>query len=392
MTFLLIFDETAKTLIQEIQHTNAISKTNQLIKQLIFVLHKNCQNPELQRRYQNYRDTLDEKWDLDSTRTYPIDPDGYAISFDPITQELDFWNTWLTYGFVVGKAVVPHGICQKTVARISTLISDLSDGLVDINKPETFDHLPFDNSGTSCLNRGFFEIYHDNSLAEIRQALGVYLHHVLIWGRVDLWTTFDRFGLKLPDHPGAQGLPLHVDQNPKIHPHFRTIQGVLALDDCPIERGTFVAIPGSKNAFLNYADVVDHKNPSYQGEYIEALTSTSFGQSLQGHGQAIPLRAGNMVSWDSRTTHANSTNQSDKIRYVAYICAGIAHPIGSPAHQHREQAFISGLGSNVRDALMHASMPPRYTDPEKINTVREPEKLTYLGELLYGKKDYEHVA
>lgn len=362
-----------------------------LLLKLVKLLKNNCSRPEIQKRYADYKTQLDQSWSLGTQPDYPLDSDGFAISYDPVTQEQEFYEAWKVFGFVVGKSIVSQNMCQDVVQRMTKMLSDLSDGQVSLDQPKTLEKLPRDEDGTPCISRGFFEIYHDDSLAKLRQSIRGYLQHVLIWGRADLWTTFDRFGIKLPEHPDALGLALHVDQNPLVHPDFKTVQGVLALVDCPIERGTYVAVPGSKNAFMNYGAVVNQKQPDYAGEYVEAFTDTDFGQSLQGQGQCIPLRAGDMVSWDSRTTHANSTNLSNKIRFVAYISAGIAAEENQELTQARIDGYTSGLGSNVRDALMHASMRPRYTDQDRINAIRQTEQLTVLGKLLYGQESYMNV-
>lgn len=108
--------------------------------------------------------------------------------------------------------------------------------------------------------------------------------------------------------------------------------------------------------------------------------------------RTIPIRAGDLISWDSRNTHANSANYSGENRLVAYIAAGPARWQDQNSITSRKNAFQTGLGSNVRDALMHASMRPRYTDPEKISSVRQPESLSYLGHRLYGTENYETPA
>ncbi len=98
-----------------------------------------------------------------------------------------------------------------------------------------------------------------------------------------------------------------------------------------------------------------------------------------------------MISWDSRTTHANSQNLSGDTRLVAYISAGPAAEDNADAVLARSQAFISGEGKNVRDAMMHASKPPRYTSPAALAAWREAEKLTLLGRLMYGKQKYGEI-
>jgi hypothetical protein len=168
-----------------------------------------------------------------------------------------------------------------------------------------------------------------------------------------------------------------------VHPDFRTVQGVLALTDCPAERGTFLGVPGSRGLFQHYGAMA--KN---MGEYVELDPQDPVATVLQEHAQAIPLRAGDMVSWDSRTTHANTANISDDMRMVFYVAAGPARPDDPAAVAARVDALKTGLGSNVRDAMMHASKKPRFTQPEAIARVRKPEQLNLLGRLLYGTDGY----
>ena len=77
-------------------------------------------------------------------------------------------------------------------------------------------------------------------------------------------------------------------------------------------------------------------------------------------------------------THANTSNLSDQTRYVCMVAAGPEKSYLPEMVAARQQAFTSGLGSNVRDALMHASMKPRYTEPESMEKHRHPEQLTVL--------------
>jgi ectoine hydroxylase-related dioxygenase (phytanoyl-CoA dioxygenase family) len=214
----------------------------------------------------------------------------------------------------------------------------------------------------------------------------LFIHHVMLWGRVDLWTSFDRLGVKLPGHEESYALPLHVDQNPLIHPDFKTVQGVLALADCPAERGTFVGVPGSRSIFSEYERFAPER-----GEFVELLPTDAIAETLKKNAQPIPLRAGHIVSWDSRTTHANTENKSKETRYVAYVAAGPAREENQELIAARMEAFRTGVGSNVREALMHASKKARYSNYEKLEKVREAEQLTLLGKLLYGQERYEKI-
>lgn len=350
-----------------------------LLMRLVRLLQIRCAHPTVVARYAGY-----DKSDVDFGGLFPVDAEGYAVGFDPLTEEKDFVACWQRYGIVIGLNVVSPELCAGTIRRMGDLMLGASDGKCDLDKPETWENMPADEAGVPIASRGFFEIYHDDAIAQLRQSVRVYLHYVLIWGRADLWTTFDRLGIKLPGHGESKALPLHVDQNPNVHPEFRTVQGVLALADCPKERGTFVGVPGSKQFFGRYGSMA--KNA---GEYVELDTSDSSLRAVQDRARPFPLRAGSLISWDSRTTHANSANVSDKTRYVAYIAYGISRQDDPSALGWRVDGFMSGQGLNQRDAYMHASKKPRYTNLPKLAGLRRREQLTLLGRLIYGQQRYE---
>jgi hypothetical protein len=385
--FTPILDYSVQTLVKELEAENSFSAEQRdlMLQKIITLLKQNCEKPEIRQRYLDYqKSSSSAEVDFKSIGYYPIDSAGFAQSFDPLEDEESFWNCWAKYGIIISKNAVSSALCKTTIQRIKQILTEISGGSASIDHPGSYSSIPVDGDGTPFMSRGFFEIYHDDSLAQLRQALRVYLHHVIIWGRVDLWTSFDRIGVKLPGHSESKALPLHVDQNPTVHPHFQTVQGVLALADCPIERGTFVAVPGSKHVFHRYEQIVRARNDEYRGEYVELKQDISFGMDLYQRAQKFALQEGDLITFDSRTTHANSANLSDQARIVAYIALGPAPAENPEIRAIRKEAFETGLGSNVRDALMHASMRPRYTDSVVVNQIRKPEEFNYLGKLLYG--------
>ena len=339
---------------------------------LVKTLHESCQTEENRKRY-----ACPESQQEPSP--YPLEAGGYAKSFDVLSDEEGFFETWRKHGMVVGRGVAPLELCTKTVKRINQVVNSLTNGKCNLEQSETWESLPADSAGTSLVSRGFFELYHDAVLGEIRQLVRLYLHHAVIWGRAELWTSFDRLGVKLPGHEDSRALPLHVDQNPNVCMDFRTVQGVLALVDCPVERGTFVGAPGSRQYFEVYRAMAQNR-----GEFVELNLSDPAAKILQELAQPFPLRAGDLVSWDSRSTHCNTENISNLPRYVAYVAQGPARSERQDLLKARLEAWESGIGSNHREALMHASKKSRYTNPAELAGVRQPEKLNLLGKLLYG--------
>ena len=379
---LIITEETrdCATAIENALQTD-ISGAEAAIGGLVRHLTLRCAQPAVQEKYADYS----RSWG--TLGPYPLD-EGYvyARAFDPLNEEAEMYETWRRFGVVVGRAVAPETVCLNAVQRVKSITKDISAGTCDMDDPQTYGSLPADAAGAPILSRSFFEIYHDDSLAQLRQCVRVYLQHVVLWGRADLWTTFDRYGVKLPGHTESAALPLHVDQNPNRHTGFHTMQGVLALEDCPRERGTLVVVPGSKRYFSDYATMARN-----DGDYVELDPDEPIAGLLASRAQAIPLRQGDLASWDSRTTHANTANISKTARFVALIAAGLAREDDPAAHAARAEAFRTGLGSNVRDALMHASMRPRYTDEAAARLARQPEQLHLLGRLLYGQESYANL-
>lgn len=308
---------------------------------------------------------------------YPV-KDQYAVSFDPLTQSLELLETWHRYGMVVGSNVVNDANLLAALGKMQYILSSFN--LRDSSM------YPIDSNGTPFISRGFFELYHDNTLAQVRQSIRLYLYHALLWRSSKLWTSYDRLGLKPPFGESSLGLGLHVDQNPTVHPGFTTIQGVLALADNSVENGTFVAVPGSIPDFDKYAQFI---KPGYRGEFI-SLDEGVLYERLHKHKQNIPLKMGSIVSWDSRTTHANSSNLSDRNRYVFYVSTGLAKN-DPQLIKTRNLAFETGLGENSREAYLHASKKPRFTDSNYLTHVRDSEELTLLGECLYSVRSYEDL-
>ncbi len=381
----MIVDNAIKDLVLAIEndgdnHSKLSSSNSQLrnnIIKLVNRLDENCKNNSCQ---------INRPVSLSR---YPINQDGFAQSFDPLTQEEAFTNAWQQYGVVVGKQIASPKQCRQTIDRIADLFNHFGLHMSDLKTGDNHFKIPKDPDGTSIVSRGFFEIYHDHALSQLRQNIRAYIHHVLIWRTPRIWTSFDRLGIKLPRHDSAASLPLHVDQNPMMNPDFKTLQGVLALVDCPEERGTFRGIAGSNHFFHHYTEM------QKQGrEYTELDITTDIGKMLEKNAQSFPLRAGDLISWDSRTTHANTANISDDIRFVFYMASGLAREDNMRAIGARQDVIKNGTATSTTkdpEALIRASLKPRYTNLPLLQELRQADDLSLLGELLYGSKRYQDI-
>lgn len=355
----MIVDKEIKKLISSIETTGQIQP---LFSQLIQTLAYNCQNSKPQ----------------------PVEPLSsleILTPWDCMQDEQKIISQWKQYGFVIGKNVIDDKNRQYALDGIEKIVTLHQ---MNIGNPLSY---VCDKNQTPILSRGFLDVYHTDFLAQIRQSLRLYIHHVLLWNTPFLWTTFDRIGIKPPEGESSHALPLHVDQNCLVEPEFKTIQGVLSLEDCNEEVGTFVVVPNSKNDFLKYKQFIE---PGYKGEFVQAPIDSDFYQDMQKRKILVSVPKRCMVSWDSRTTHANSSNLSrDKIRKVVYVSTGIAKEENQIAQYTRYQNYHLALGDNKRFAYLHASKKPRFSDSDFLQNIRQAEQLNVLGQCLYGFKKYK---
>ena len=223
---------------------------------------------------------------------------------------------------------------------------------------------------------GFFELYHDDALAQLRQNPTMVNLFETLWDNKKLWVVFDRCIYMRPGTDQKSELPLHVDQNPHAQPGFSSVQGLLALRDCDKTTGMLGIIPGSHRDFGCYKLWSDNKQGwiKYQGEDLptrwEAL-------------RAVRLKEGEMVVWDSRLTHSRfnadpaCTDQWNErmLAMISFLPASADETL----REKRVHALESGTGQYDHEAGL------RKTAGSHIPSLRvTPEKLTQTGKQIYG--------
>lgn len=214
---------------------------------------------------------------------------------------------------------------------------------------------------------GFLELYHDNTLAQLRQSPQLYKVFRHLFQSEKLWVVFDRVIHQLPSEKDEVLNP-HVDQNPLTDPCFSYVQAMLALKDMDELSGTLALVPRSHLFFKEYAAWAK----PHDG-YIE----------YQGNRNlpfiALRLKEGQIVIWDSRTTHSRFRAEPKNKRYAALLTFTLAKNDPKLAAL-RLHYFQKGIGWNNHEAGLRATARPRCT-----HSLREEEEiLTPLGLKLYG--------
>lgn len=222
---------------------------------------------------------------------------------------------------------------------------------------------------------GFFELYHDDALAQLRQNPAMVKLFETLWDNEKLWVVFDRCIYMRPKIDHDSKLPLHVDQNPHTQPGFSSVQGLLALRDCDKTTGMLGIIPGSHNDFGKYKLWSNDKQGwiEYQGEDVQTRW-----QALR----AVQLKEGEMVVWDSRLTHSRfnadpaCTGEEQRILIMISFWPASAN---ETLRIKRVHAFESGTGQYDHDAGL------RKTAGSRLPSLRvNQENLTEIGKKIYG--------
>jgi len=265
---------------------------------------------------------------------YPYDEDGYAVAVDPINAD-ELRQRMDQYGLVVAR-VLPRENCS---AAVHELFNEC--GVPYGGPPENWESDRWPSQGRFLYGEG------ENRTAKGAAAMSNRTHPsvhqvftALFAGEDRLWVSADTYGVMRPTvglpFPTPDGkmefrdrldwrwsLKLHWDCNPwALQEEIEAgspgmFQGLVALVDCPEECGGFSAVPGSKR-FLP-------KQPGHSRYGINLTPGMVNGKAyvpekslLHSFVQHFPLRAGDMVIWDSRTAHANFPNMGEHFRLVQF--------------------------------------------------------------------------
>ena len=227
----------------------------------------------------------------------------------------------------------------------------------------------------ACIN-GFFELYHDDALAQLRQNPTMVKLFETLWDNKKLWVVFDRCIYMRPETDQNSSLPLHVDQNPHTQPGFSAVQGLLALRDCDKTTGMLGIIPGSHHDFGHYKSWSNDKQGwiEYQGEDVQDRW-----QALR----AVQLKEGEMVVWDSRVTHSRFNPDpdctDDRLERMLAMITFLPASADEALREKRVRALESGTGQYDHEAGL------RKTAGSHIESLRvNRENLTETGRKIYG--------
>jgi ectoine hydroxylase-related dioxygenase (phytanoyl-CoA dioxygenase family) len=225
---------------------------------------------------------------------------------------------------------------------------------------------------------GMVEMYHYQSMWDVRQHPALYEVFSAVHGTPELWVSIDRVAFKPPatnDHPefdstGFIHWDTDINRFPDIPFH---VQGVLALVDCEADMGGFQCVPDVYRDLRAFLDRYPGKRP------VPSRPDHS------GYGvRRVPLRAGEIAIWRNTMLHGNGRNTSHRVRLAQYVTMN--PPPGDPGQR---------LGSReARVASWRGNAPgPGDAFPGDARGIEQrrgaPADLTDLGRRLLGLDPWE---
>ncbi len=220
---------------------------------------------------------------------------------------------------------------------------------------------------------GMVELYQHQALWDNRQYPRIHQAFSEIFCTEKLWVSEDRASMKPPMHPDHpeydhKGFTHWDIDTSKLPLPFR-VQGVLALTDTSEDMGGFQCVPG----FHKDLDAWIAKQPADRNPFSPDLSALPAGMKVT----PIPMRAGDLVIWDTRLAHGNGHNVSNKPRLAQYISM-------SPADEDNEAERLARI-----DRWQHRKKPAYDRafpgDPRRCEEIEgTTAMLTPLGRKLLG--------
>jgi hypothetical protein len=197
-----------------------------------------------------------------------------------------------TSGWTRVRGAVPAELCERLVRAMA---DDLG---VPVDDPSSWQRW-------GATGFGVVPMWGHQAQWDIRQLPDLHRLWADAWGTERLWVSLDKCRFH---PPGMAGMQVHWDHNPH-DPSSRRIQGVLALTDTHAEQGSFRCVPSL------FADPAAWPTAPIRQRWAEEWVPDVSGLEIVH----VPARAGDLIMWDYRLPHSNSTNRSDRPRIAFYV-------------------------------------------------------------------------
>ena len=269
-------------------------------------------------------------------------------------------------GYLVVRQLIP----REQVAAVADAIWEFLE--FDRNDPSDWYRNPH-------RVNGMVEMYHDQTLWDVRQHPKMYELFRDLFGRDDLWVFIDRANLKPPpneahpeyDHHGMVHWDIDVRQTPTPF----LVQGVLYLVDTKQGEGGFQCVPGMHRRAAEVSAGITDEDLRHQ--QLHERFPDRIGPPIE-----VEADAGDFIIWHSALPHGNSRNYSNKPRLAQYVRLFPA----DPTDEQLREARIASWRESTHPAFQNPRAFPG--DPRGKEADSPPAQLTPLGRKLLGLDDW----
>lgn len=260
----------------------------------------------------------------------------------------------LKNGYVVIPKLVREDLCQE-------VIKDIDSHMI----------------GSLSRLGGMVEMYHYQSMWNIRQDPLVYETFKSLFQTEKLWVSIDRTNYKntvlQKDYPNNWGF-IHWDENPNQKPKPFLLQGLVALTDTTQEMGGFQCLSSLFKKLDEWLESLPRKkvsNPNFTIYEDSAIHMEDYRGLWKV--EKVPINAGDLLVWHSFLPHGNGVNRGTNPRYAMYITM---FPIGD--ERLREERVNCWKNNETPSGFAFPG------DVRRIEQKKAPAKLTKLGKKLLG--------
>ncbi len=236
----------------------------------------------------------------------------------------DDQKNWDDLGYVVVHDAVPPENVAAAIDAIWEFTGFSPDRPEEWNRPQ-----PRPNGMEELNGAGMVEMYHHPALWANRQVPRVHGAFADIWGTEALWVTIDRANFNPPKRGegGFQGF-IHWDIDTSEQPLPFDVQGVLALTDVNPGDGGFQCVPGMPKLFPEWVKTQPADRDPNRPDLADLTV------------EAVALKAGDLLIWNSQLAHGVSPNRGTWPRMAQYIAMSPAQEDNEAARQWRIESWL----------------------------------------------------
>lgn len=286
-------------------------------------------------------------------------------------------NPFADRGYLIFPKVVPDSLCRAVVADILA-------------------HTEGDKSSASAY--GMVEMYHYQSMWDVRQHPSLHTAFTGLFKTERLWVSIDRTSYKPvaklslfspPEGHGAVVPPedgfIHWDINVNQRLRPFAVQGVVALTDTDETMGGFQCVPDLYRGLDEWLLWKPTQKAIFSHFHVmgeEAVEVIPKGWPDRHNDrwkiEKVPMRAGDLLVYDSFLPHGNGPNRGQASRFAQYVTMTL------PGDERLRQERIECWRTNAPPSDW--AFPG---DPRRIERSKPSAMLTPLGRKLLGLDEWE---